>query len=159
MTLLQTIQTTEIFSMSIDKTRGHWTALPKSKGIYAHCDSYGNKPDRSLEWVTMKTRRRLNESTPYLTKQLKHNQYTYINIKVQDRSGLVNTCGSHVVQETPQTEERQYGPPNILQLHEVDQGHVRHKLRCYLSRVRKTNCSDIKPPTLNVLKINQHDEC
>ena len=30
--------------------RGHWTALSKYDGIYEHFDSYGNKPDKSLEW-------------------------------------------------------------------------------------------------------------
>ena len=45
----------------------------------------------------MQTRRRLNESTPYLTNLLKDNQYIYNNVKYQDRDGYVNTCGSHVV--------------------------------------------------------------
>ena len=32
---------------------GHWTALSKNNGIYEHCDSYGNRPDKSLDWVTI----------------------------------------------------------------------------------------------------------
>ena len=51
--------------------RGHWTALSRYNGIYEHFDSYGNKPDKSLEWVNLKMRRRLNEATPYLTNLLK----------------------------------------------------------------------------------------
>ena len=29
--------------------RGHWTALSKYNGIYEYFDSYGKKPDKSLE--------------------------------------------------------------------------------------------------------------
>ncbi|MFM7987004.1 MAG: hypothetical protein ACKPKO_47590, partial [Candidatus Fonsibacter sp.] len=47
--------------------RGHWTALSRYHGIYEHFDSYGHKPDKSLEWVNMKMRRRLKQVTPYLT--------------------------------------------------------------------------------------------
>ncbi|MFM7982574.1 MAG: hypothetical protein ACKPKO_24955, partial [Candidatus Fonsibacter sp.] len=47
--------------------RGHWTALSRYNGIYEHFYSYGNKPDKSLEWVNLKMRRMLNEATPYLT--------------------------------------------------------------------------------------------
>ena len=77
--------------------RGHWAALSKYNGIYEHFDSYGNRPAKSLEWVNMKTRRRLNESTPYLTNLLKDKQYIYNNVKYQDRDGYVKTRGSHVV--------------------------------------------------------------
>ncbi|MFM7983790.1 MAG: hypothetical protein ACKPKO_31145 [Candidatus Fonsibacter sp.] len=29
--------------------KGHWSALSRYSGIYEHFDSYGNKPDKSLE--------------------------------------------------------------------------------------------------------------
>ena len=61
--------------------RGHWTALAKYNGIYEHFDSYGNKPDKSLEWVNMKMRRRLNMATPYLTNLLRDKEYIYNNVK------------------------------------------------------------------------------
>ena len=77
--------------------KGHCTALSKYNGIYEHFDSYGNRPDKSLEWVNMKMRRRLNEATPYLTNLPKDKEYIYNNVKYQDRDGYVNTCGSHVV--------------------------------------------------------------
>ncbi|MFM7989723.1 MAG: hypothetical protein ACKPKO_61460 [Candidatus Fonsibacter sp.] len=77
--------------------RGHWAALSKYNGIYEHFDSYGNKNDKTLEWVNMKMRWRLNEATPYLTNLLKSKQYIYNNVKYQDRDGYVNTCGPHVV--------------------------------------------------------------
>ena len=44
--------------------RGHCTALSMYNGIYEHFNSYGNKPDKSLAWVHLKMRRRLNEATP-----------------------------------------------------------------------------------------------
>ncbi|MFM7978084.1 MAG: hypothetical protein ACKPKO_02105 [Candidatus Fonsibacter sp.] len=46
------------------RDRGHLTALSKYNGIYDHFDVYGNKPDKSLEWVNMKMRRRLKQVTP-----------------------------------------------------------------------------------------------
>ena len=81
----------------IDDLDGHWTALSRYNGIYEHFDSYGNKPDKSLEWVSLKMRRMLNEATPYLTNLLQKKNYIYNNVKYQDRDGYVNTCGSHVV--------------------------------------------------------------
>ena len=63
--------------------RGHWTALSRYNGKYEHFDSYGNKPDKSLEWVNLKRRRRLNEATPYLTNLLNNKQYIYNNVKYQ----------------------------------------------------------------------------
>ena len=77
--------------------RGHWAALSRYNGIYEHFDSYGNKPDKSLEWINLKMRRRLNETTPYLTNLLRNKQYIYNNVKYQDSDGYENTCGSHVV--------------------------------------------------------------
>ena len=64
--------------------------------MYEHFDSYDNRPDKSLEWVNMKMRRRLNQATPYLTNLLRDKEYIYNNVKYQDRDGYVNTCGSHV---------------------------------------------------------------
>ena len=61
--------------------RGHWTALSKYNGIYEHFDSYGTRPDKSLEWGNMKMRRRLNEATPYLTNLLRDKEYIYNNVK------------------------------------------------------------------------------
>ncbi|MFM7988094.1 MAG: hypothetical protein ACKPKO_53150 [Candidatus Fonsibacter sp.] len=77
--------------------RGHWTALSRYNGIHEHFHSYGNKPDKSLEWDNLKMRKMLNEATPYLTKLLHKKNYIYNNVKYQDRDGYVNTCGSHVV--------------------------------------------------------------
>ena len=77
--------------------KGHWAALSKYNGVYEHFDSYGNRPGKSLEWVNLKMRRRLNMASPYLTDILKDKPYICNNVKYQDRDGCVNTCGSHVV--------------------------------------------------------------
>ena len=97
MTSSQRIWTTALFLYEDRPNRGHWAALSKYTGIYVHFDSYGNRHEQSLEWVNMKTRRRLNEATPYLTNLLKDKQNIYSNVKYQDRDGDANTCGSHVV--------------------------------------------------------------
>ncbi|MFM7987659.1 MAG: hypothetical protein ACKPKO_50935, partial [Candidatus Fonsibacter sp.] len=44
------------------------------------------KPDKTLEWVNMKMRRRLNDSIPYLTNLLKSNIYIYIQQRQVSRS-------------------------------------------------------------------------
>ena len=44
--------------------RGRWAALSKNNGIYEPIDVYGAKPDKSLERVNLKMRRRLNQATP-----------------------------------------------------------------------------------------------
>ena len=64
----------------------HWTALSMYNGIYEHFHSYGNKPDKSLEWVSLNMRRRLNEATPYLTNLLQKKRSistTTSNIKTE----------------------------------------------------------------------------
>ena len=69
--------------------KGHGAALSKYSGKSEHFHSYGNRPDKSLEWVNMKTRQRLNEATPYLTNLLNTKQYICNNVKYQDRGGYV----------------------------------------------------------------------
>ncbi|MFM7988542.1 MAG: hypothetical protein ACKPKO_55440, partial [Candidatus Fonsibacter sp.] len=71
-------------------------ALSRYNGIDEHFDPYGNKRDKSLEWVNLNLRRWLNEATQYLTNLLHKKNYIYNNVKYQDRDGYVNTCGSHV---------------------------------------------------------------
>ena len=71
--------------------------MSKNNGMYEHFDSYGNRPEKSTEWVNMQMRLRLNESTPYLTNLLNDKQYIYNKDKDQDQDGYVNTGGSRVV--------------------------------------------------------------
>ena len=61
--------------------------------------THGNRPDKSLEWVNMIMRRRLNMATPYLTSLLKDKQYIYNTVNYEDRDDYANTCGSRVVRK------------------------------------------------------------
>ena len=53
-------------------------------------------PDKELSWVSLETRRTLNESTPYLSNLLKDERYIYNHVKYQNLESYVNTCGRHV---------------------------------------------------------------
>ena len=44
----------------------------------------------------LKTRRTLNEATPYWSILLKKEHYVYNHVKYQDQDCYANTCGSHV---------------------------------------------------------------
>ena len=76
---------------------GHWVGLMKYNNLYEFFDPYGLQPDKELSWINLKTRRMLNEITPYLTNLLKNERYIYNRIKYQLGDSFVNTCGSHVV--------------------------------------------------------------
>ena len=54
-------------------------------------------PDKELAWVTLKTRRTLNEATPYLSNMLKQERYIHNHIKYQDLGNFAQTCGNHTV--------------------------------------------------------------
>ena len=73
--------------------------MSRYNGIYEHFHSYGHGPNKTLESVSMKTSRNMNEATPYLTNQLNWNaiSISIAKVKYQDCDGYVNTCGSHVV--------------------------------------------------------------
>ena len=75
---------------------GHWVALLKYNNIFEFFDPYGFVVDKPLTWINFKTRRELDELTPYLTNLLKHEQYIYNRVKYQDEDSYVFTCGAHV---------------------------------------------------------------
>jgi len=115
--------------------RGHWTALSRYNGIYEHFDSYGNKPDKSLEWVNLQMRRRLNEATPYLTNLL-HEEAVYLQQRQISRPRWLCKCVRFACRaQALQTEERRHGLAYILQLHEAYKGRVRSQLRYNRRRV------------------------
>ena len=74
---------------------GHWVGLLKYNNLFFF-DPYGLIPDKELSWVGLKTRRMLNEATPYLSILFKKERYVYNHVKYQDQDSYVNTCGSHV---------------------------------------------------------------
>ena len=102
--------------------RGHWTALSRYNGIYEHFDSYGNKPDKSLEWVNLKMRRRLNEATPYLTDLLQKESVYLQQRQVSRPRRLCKYVRFACRAQALQTEERRHGPTHILQLHATYKG-------------------------------------
>ena len=75
---------------------GHWIGLLKYNNLVELFDPYGLIFDKELSWVGLKTRRMLNEATPYLSILLKKERYVYNYVKYQDQDSYVNTCGSHV---------------------------------------------------------------
>ena len=75
---------------------GHWVGLLKYNNIFEFFDPYGYIVDKPLTWVNLKTRRPLNELTPYLSNLLKQERYIYNQVKYQDEDSYVFTCGSHV---------------------------------------------------------------
>ena len=68
----------------------------KYNNFFEFSDPYGLIPDKELSWVGLKTRRTLNEATPYLSVLLKKERYVYNHVKYQDQDSYVNTCGNHV---------------------------------------------------------------
>ncbi len=80
-----------------DENIGHWVGLLKYDNLYEFFDPYGLMPDKQLKWVNLKTRRSLNEATPYLSYMLKQERFIYNHIKYQDLDNFVLTCGSHTV--------------------------------------------------------------
>ena len=75
---------------------GHWVGLLKYNNLFEFFDPYGLIPDKELSWVGLKTRRTLNEATPYMSILLKKEHYVYNHVKYQNLDDYVNTCGSHV---------------------------------------------------------------
>ena len=65
--------------------------------MFEHVDSYGIKPDKELQWISMKKRRMLNQATPYLNHRLDDERYIYNCIRYQELDSDVNTRGSHIM--------------------------------------------------------------
>jgi hypothetical protein len=79
-----------------EENSGHWIGLLKYNNIIEFFDPYGLIPDKELSWLSMKTRRMLNQATPYLSNLLRNERYIYNRVRYQNTDSYVNTCGSHV---------------------------------------------------------------
>ena len=64
---LQRKFTTALSYTKTDRTEAIGLLCQGTVVFYEHFDSYGNKPDKTLEWVNMQMRRMLKQSAPYLT--------------------------------------------------------------------------------------------
>ena len=95
--LLPKVKDYAIILYEEDENIGHWVGLLKYDNLYEFFEPYGLMPDKELAWVSLKTRRTLNEATPYLSNMLKQERYIHSHIKYQDLDSFVQTCGSHTV--------------------------------------------------------------
>ena len=77
---------------------GHWCALLRYNNLLEWFDSYSYPVDSDLRWTSMQKRQQLHEDIPYLSKLLDKSsrECIYNNIKYQQMSNLINTCGTHV---------------------------------------------------------------
>ena len=82
---------------------GHWIGLCRFKNNYLYMDSYGFKIDNDLNWASPRERRELHEDVNYLTNLINRNlidrsayDCLYNNVKYQQMSQTINTCGLHV---------------------------------------------------------------
>ena len=82
-----------------DENIGHWVGLLKYDNLYEFFDPYGMMPNKVLTWVNLKTRRSLNEATPYLSNMLEQERYIYNHINYQDLDSFAQTCGNHTVHQ------------------------------------------------------------
>jgi hypothetical protein len=78
---------------------GHWTAIMRFDDKIEYFDSYGNKPDLPLSWVSNETNNLLGQDKPYLSYlfnktplEVYFNDYPY-QVSKKD----VNTCGRHCI--------------------------------------------------------------
>ena len=77
---------------------GHWCGLLRYNNIFEWFDSYSFKVDADLKWTSKQTRKQLHEDIPYLSELLdkSNKECIYNNIKYQEMSNKINTCGTHV---------------------------------------------------------------
>ena len=68
--------------------------------MFEHFDIHGIKPDKELQWISMKKRLMLKQATPYLSNFLDGERYIYNHVRYQELDSDVNTCGSHIVNRT-----------------------------------------------------------
>lgn len=93
-----------LYEDSINK--GHWTLLMRYNNTYEFFCSYGSKIDEPLTWFNPETRRKLGETTPYLSQLLNavlkdsRNKIIYNNVKFQKDSNDINSCGRHALVRT-----------------------------------------------------------
>tara|TARA_R110000782_G_scaffold1484_1_gene5735 strand:+ start:685 stop:1251 length:567 start_codon:yes stop_codon:yes gene_type:complete len=75
---------------------GHWTALCRTKDQIIYFDSYSNKPDGQLRYITSFWRKMLGQDDTYLTKLLKNvkdREVVWSNNRFQSLKKGTGTCG------------------------------------------------------------------
>ena len=78
---------------------GHWTAIMRFDDRIEYFDSYGNKPDLPLSWVSQETNNVLGQDKHYLSMLLNRTplEVYYNDFPYQVEKKDVNTCGRHCI--------------------------------------------------------------
>ena len=79
------------------KNSGHWCCITKDNNIYTWFDSYGEKPDGELKYISTIMNKILGQDKKHLSRILKTikepNQLLYNETKYQKLRDGINTCG------------------------------------------------------------------
>jgi hypothetical protein len=79
------------------KNSGHWCCITKDNDIYTWFDSYGEKPDGELKYISTIMNKILGQDKKHLSRILKTikepNQLLYNETKYQKLRDGINTCG------------------------------------------------------------------
>ena len=88
-----------VTDVSKDSQMGHWVCVYKKGNAIYYFDSYGNKPDEPLSWMSQNKRKSLHQYTPYLFQHLKASGLPvfYNPFPLQSPAHKIATCGKHCV--------------------------------------------------------------
>jgi hypothetical protein len=79
------------------KNSGHWCCITKQNNVYTWFDSYGEKPDGELKYISAIMNKMLGQDKKNLSRILKTikqpNQLLYNETKYQKLKDGINTCG------------------------------------------------------------------
>jgi len=78
---------------------GHWTLIIRHGNYIEYYDSYGNKIDEPLNWISKEQNNKLGIHEPYLSNLIKGAGLPlyYNDKKFQDENNEINTCGRHAI--------------------------------------------------------------
>ena len=79
-----------------EENNGHWVALARGKDAFYYFDSYGNKPDVPLTWISPEKAESLGQETPTLTKMFSITKMPvyYNDFDYQSKADTnIATCG------------------------------------------------------------------
>lgn len=77
---------------------GHWVCLTKRGNKIEYFDSYANPPDKPLDYVDEKMKKKLGVQYPYLSKLLSDSKYNivYNTYQLQKLNKKISNCGRYV---------------------------------------------------------------
>ena len=88
-----------VTDISKDSQMGHWVCVFKKDNAIFYFDSYGNKPDEPLSWLSQNKRKSLHQYTPYLSQHLRATGLPvyFSPFPLQSPAHRIATCGKHCV--------------------------------------------------------------